>query len=66
MAPERLCAPGSDLRGSQWIQTVEAEGFDALSLQHFYRTAHLDLAAFAVSPVLSSCGRAWHGKVDAT
>lgn len=39
MALQRLCAPGSDLQGSQWIKTVQAEGMDALSLQHFYRTA---------------------------
>jgi hypothetical protein len=39
MALQRLCAPGSDLQGSHWIHTVEADGFEALSLQHFYRTA---------------------------
>jgi hypothetical protein len=38
MALQRLCAPGSDLRGSSWVQTVEARGFDSLRLQHFYRT----------------------------
>lgn len=38
MALQRLCAPGSDLRGSSWVQTVEAPGFDRLRLQHFYRT----------------------------
>lgn len=38
MALQRLCAPGSDLQGSSWIHTVEAQGFDQLGLQHFYRT----------------------------
>jgi len=38
MALQRLCAPGSDLQGSGWIHTVEAEGFERLALQHFYRT----------------------------
>jgi hypothetical protein len=39
MALQRLMAPGSDLQAASWIGTVEAEGFDALSLQHFYRSA---------------------------
>lgn len=39
MALQRLCEPGSDLGGSQWVTTVEAPGFQELSLQHFYRTA---------------------------
>jgi hypothetical protein len=38
MALQRLCAPGSDLAGSQWISGVESPGFDKLELQHFYRT----------------------------
>jgi hypothetical protein len=38
LALQRLCAPGSDLAGSRWIETVQAEGFDRLALQHFYRT----------------------------
>jgi hypothetical protein len=38
MALQRLCAPGSDLAGSQWISTVECPGFESLDLQHFYRT----------------------------
>lgn len=38
MALQRLCQPGSDLQGSAWIHTVEAEGFADLQLQHFYRT----------------------------
>lgn len=37
LALQRLCAPGSDLQGSQWIDTVQAPGFDDLALQHFYR-----------------------------
>lgn len=39
MALQRLCAPGSDLGGSQWLANVEAPGLDQLALQHFYRTA---------------------------
>lgn len=39
MALQRLCAPGSDLQGSEWVATVEAPGFEKLALQHFYRTA---------------------------
>jgi hypothetical protein len=35
---QRLCAPGSDLQGRRWAQTVEAQGFDDLALHHFYRT----------------------------
>jgi hypothetical protein len=38
MALQRLSCPGSDLQASSWIETVEAPGFDALKLQHFYRT----------------------------
>jgi len=38
MALQRLCAPGSDLQGSQWIDTVECPGLGRLALQHFYRT----------------------------
>ena len=38
LALQRLCAPGSDLQGSQWAATVESPGFDGLALQHFYRT----------------------------
>jgi len=36
MALQRLCAPGSDLQGSGWAETVE--GLPAMELQHFYRT----------------------------
>ena len=35
---QRLCEPGSDLQGSQWLKTVECEGFEAIELQHLYRT----------------------------
>jgi hypothetical protein len=35
---QRLCEPGSDLQGSQWLQTVECPGFNQLELQHLYRT----------------------------
>jgi hypothetical protein len=38
LALQRLCAPGSDLQGAAWAQTVEASGFDDLALHHFYRT----------------------------
>jgi hypothetical protein len=37
MALQRLCQPGSDLQGAEWVHTVEAPGFEALALQHFYR-----------------------------
>jgi DDE family transposase len=38
LALQRLCAPGSDLQGAAWAQTVEAQGFEDLALHHFYRT----------------------------
>jgi len=38
MALQRLCCPGSDLAGSEWVKTIEAPGFEGLALQHFYRT----------------------------
>jgi Transposase DDE domain len=38
LALQRLCAPGSDLQGAAWAQTIEAPGFDDLALHHFYRT----------------------------
>jgi len=38
LALQRLCSPGSDLQGLSWAETVEAPGFDAFELQHFYRT----------------------------
>ncbi len=37
LAVQRLCAPGSDLQGANWVRTVEAPGFDDLALHHFYR-----------------------------
>ena len=37
MVLQRLCAPGSDLQGSGWVETVEASGFSSIALQHFYR-----------------------------
>jgi len=38
LALQRLCLGGSDLQGSQWIQTVQAPGLEGLALQYFYRT----------------------------
>ena len=38
LALQRLCSPGSDLQGSAWLRTVECPGFDAIELQHLYRT----------------------------
>ncbi len=38
LALQRLCAPGSDLQGAAWVRTVECPGFEAVELQHFYRT----------------------------
>ena len=38
LALQRLCAPGSDLQGAQWIHTVECPRLAGLALQHFYRT----------------------------
>ncbi len=35
---QRLLQPASDRRGAEWIKTVEARGFAALRLPHFYRT----------------------------
>lgn len=37
-ALQRLLAPGSDLAGSKWIDTVHAPGFAPLRLPHFYRS----------------------------
>jgi len=36
MVLQRLCAPGSDLQGYGWLETVE--GFSKIELQHLYRT----------------------------
>lgn len=38
MALQRLCAPGSDLQGCEWVATVQTEGFEQIALQHLYRT----------------------------
>ena len=38
LALQRLCAPGSDLSGRGWLETVEAPGLQVLRLQHLYRT----------------------------
>jgi hypothetical protein len=38
LALQRLTAPGSDLQGSSWVQTVECPGFAGIELQHMYRT----------------------------
>ena len=35
---QRFCEPGSDLRGSKWIETVHEPGFARLRLEHFYRS----------------------------
>lgn len=38
LALQRLCEPGSDLQGSEWLPTVEAAGFDQIGLHQMYRT----------------------------
>jgi hypothetical protein len=38
---QRLVAPGSDLSGSKWVQTVHEPTFPKLRLQHFYRSLTL-------------------------
>ena len=35
---QRFCEPGSDLRGSKWIDTVHEPAFAPLRLEHFYRS----------------------------
>lgn len=35
---QRLLAPGSDVSGSKWIETVQGEGLEPVRLQHFYRS----------------------------
>jgi hypothetical protein len=35
---QRFLEPGSDLRGSKWIETVEEPAFATLRLEHFYRS----------------------------
>lgn len=44
LALQRLCAPGSDLQGSQWLHTIECPGVESLELQHLYRTVGRFLA----------------------
>ncbi len=34
---QRFLEPGSDLRGSKWVRTVNGDGLDTLRLPHFYR-----------------------------
>jgi hypothetical protein len=38
---QRLVAPGSDLAGSKWVQTMHEPTFPKLRLQHFYRSLGL-------------------------
>jgi hypothetical protein len=38
LALQRLCEPGSDLQGSEWLPTVECAGFDQIELHQMYRT----------------------------
>jgi hypothetical protein len=38
LALQRLCEPGSDMQGAEWLRTVECEGFERIQLQHLYRT----------------------------
>jgi len=38
LALQRLCEPGSDLAGSEWVKTVEAPGFGEIELHQMYRT----------------------------
>jgi hypothetical protein len=38
LALQRLCNPGSDLQGSEWVRKIEAEGFESIELRHMYRT----------------------------
>ena len=35
---QRLCDPGSDLQGSEWVKKVECLGFAGIELHHMYRT----------------------------
>ena len=37
LALQRLCEPGSDLQGSQWLKSLECKGLGGLALQHLYR-----------------------------
>lgn len=44
LALQRLCAPGSDLQGAGWLQTIACPGVEALELHHLYRTVGSFLA----------------------
>jgi hypothetical protein len=35
---QRLCEPGSDLQGSEWLQSVESPGLSGIELHQMYRT----------------------------
>ena len=37
LALQRLCEPGSDLQGSEWLRTVESPGFGEIELHQMYR-----------------------------
>jgi hypothetical protein len=41
IALQRILAPGSDRAGARWVETVLANGFDKLRLQHFYRALQI-------------------------
>jgi hypothetical protein len=38
LALQRLCEPGSDLQGSQWLEAVEGPGLEGIALHQMYRT----------------------------
>jgi hypothetical protein len=38
LALQHLVAPGSDLQGTARLETIEAQGFEALALHHLHRT----------------------------
>jgi transposase len=38
LALQRLCEPGSDLQGSQWLGNLEAPELKGIALQHMYRS----------------------------
>jgi hypothetical protein len=38
LALQRLCAPGSDLQGAGWLQSIACSGVETLELHHLYRT----------------------------
>jgi len=65
LALQRLCEPGSDLQGSQWLKSMECEGLPALELQHLYRTVgflhdvRADLEKSFFSKTGISSARSW-------